>query len=527
MPELSALFTPIPPPRKALNPYLSIFILTIATFMEIVDTTVVNVALPRIASDLSSTPVEASWIIGSYLIANAMVLPISGWLAIYFGRKNYFQFCVVVFTVSSLFCGISTSLGSLIFFRVIQGLSGSGLATSEQAMIVDLVPPERLGRAFSIYAFGLVFGSIIGPSIGGWITDNFSWHWIFFVNVPIGIMSYILVRAFVHESERSQISRFEMLKKSPGVDWIGIILVIVGFGAFQLVMEEGNKEGWLESNFIILMIGIAFIAILIGLTWEYYQDSPAVDISMLGNRNFALSCTLVFIVRFVTFGTTFLIPYLAQTLLGFNATTAGLLLIPGAAVLLVMMPVVGYLTDRFDARKIIFVGLVLTFFSLWNLSSINLNIGFNDLAMVRVYQVFGLSFLSATMIAVGFYYVPPYKNDSASALINLSSNVGASLGVAVSTTLITRYTQFYINQFAYHTNNFNVNFTETLKGLSDTFRGQGLTAVQAAAKAKGVIWETMLREAAMNSIIDVFRLFMILIVFSIPIIFLLKAKKKA
>lgn len=494
--------------------------------MEVVDMTIVNVALPRIASDLSSTPAEASWLIGSYLIANAMVLPISGWLAIYFGRKNYFQICLVIFTASSFFCGISTNLEMLIFFRVIQGLSGSGLATSEQAMITDMFPPEKLGRAFSIYAFGMVFATIIGPSLGGWITDTFSWHWIFFINIPIGVLSYILVRIFIFESERSQNARLEALQKGKRIDWIGIILVVIGFGAFQLVMEEGNKEGWLESNFIVLTTGIALAAIIVGITWEYYQESPAMDISMFSNRNFTLSAILVFIIRFVIFGTTFLIPYLAQTLLDYNATNAGLLLIPGAITLLIMMPVAGYLADRFDARKVIFVGLIISFAAMWNLTTISLDVGFNDLATYRVIQIFGLSFLSSTMMAVGYYYVPPAKNDSASALINLASNLGASLGVAMATTLLSRNAQFYVNHSGYHTTDYNPNYTAEIERLTQVFVDQGLTVVQATAKAQAVLWETVNQQASMNAVIDVFRLFMMLILIAVPIVFLLKPKKK-
>ncbi len=494
--------------------------------MEVLDMTIVNVSLPRMASDLSSTPVETSWVIGSYLIANAMVLPISGWLAIYFGRKNYYQICVVIFTLSSLLCGLSTNLPMLIFFRIIQGLSGSGLATSEQAMIADLFPPEKLGRAFSIYAFGIVSAPIIGPTLGGWITDTYSWHWIFFINVPIGILSYLLVRGFITESPRSLTSRLELLKKGIRIDWIGIILVVIGFGAFELVLSEGNKEGWFDSNFILLTSAIAFFAILIGLTWSYYQDHPAVDISLFANRNFAISCILLFTVRFVIFGSTFVVPYFAQILLGYNATNAGLLLLPGALTLMVMMPLIGYLTDKFDARKIIIFGLIISAVAIWQLTSINLNIDFNDLAILRVYQIFGLSFLSATMMAVGFYYVPSEKNDSASSMITLCSNVGASLGVALSTTLITRNTQTYLNNFGYHTSNYNVNYTESLNTLIQSLQNQGLTAVQATAKANGIIWETMTKQASMLAVLDVFRFFMVMIILIIPIVFFLKAKPK-
>lgn len=513
-------------PQKPINPYLSIVILTIATFMEVLDSTVVNVSLPRIASDLSSTPIETSWIIGSYLIANAMILPISGWLAIYFGRKNYYQICVVIFTISSFLCGLSTNLGMLIFFRVIQGLSGSGLATSEQAMIADLFPPEKLGRAFSIYAFGLVTAPIIGPTLGGWITDTYSWNWIFFINVPIGIISYFLVRIFITESERSKQSRAKLLEMGKRIDWIGIILVVIGFGAFELVLEEGNKEGWFESNFIILSTAIAAIAILVGLTWAYYQENPAVDISMFENRNFTLSCILVFTVRFILFGSTFLIPYFAQVLLGYNATNAGLLLLPGALILMIMMPIVGFLTDKFDARKVIFAGLVLFAFALWNLSSINLQISFNDLVVFRIYQIFGLSFLSATMMAVGFYYVPSNKNDSASSMITLCSNLGASLGVAISTMLITRNTQFYINTFSSHTNKFDTNYTEAIKHLTKTLQHQGLTTFQATTKAQHILWDTVFQQASMNAILDIFRFFLIMIILVLPVVFFLKPKKK-
>lgn len=512
--------------KKTINPYIAIVILTIATFMEVMDATVVNISLHHIASDLSSTPIETSWIIGAYLIANAMVLPISGWLAIYLGRKNYYQICVVLFTLSSLFCGLSNNLETLIFFRVIQGLSGSGLATSEQAMIADLFHPEKLGRAFSIYGFGIVTAAVIGPSFGGWITDTLTWHWIFFINVPVGIISYFLVKIFIVESERSIKTRKELLKKGKRIDWTGIILIIIGFGALQLVLEQGNKENWLESNFIILMMAVAFVAILVGLTWAYYQDDPAFDISVFSNRNFALSCVLVFTIRFVIFGSTFLVPYFAQILLGYSATDAGLLLLPGAVILAIMMPIIGYVTDKVDTRKVIFCGLILFALALWSLNSINLQIGFNDLLILRAYQMLGLSFLSATMMAVGFYYVPAHKNDSASAMITLCSNIGASLGVAVSTMLITRNTQFYLNTFNQHFSEYNPNYTNALKELTLALQHQGLTLFQATTKAKGMLFETMFQQASMNAILDIFRLFMILVILVVPVVFFLKPKKK-
>lgn len=513
-------------PPRAVNPYFSIFILIIATFMEVLDMNIVNVSIPKIASDLNSSPAETSWIIGAYLVANAMILPISGWLAIQLGRKTYYQTCLLIFTASSFLCGISTNLEILVFFRIIQGLSGSGLATSSQAIIADIFPPEKLGRAFSIYAFGVVMAPVMGPTLGGWITDTFSWKWIFFINVPIGLLAYVLVKTFITESERSKNSRLERLKVGRKIDWVGIILVVVGFGALQIVLEEGNKESWFESNFIVFVSAIAFITILVGLTWEYYQEHPAVDISLFANRNFAISCILLFTNRFVMLGSTFLVPYFAQSLLDYSATNAGLLLLPGALTLLIMMPIVGYLTDKIDVRKILLFGLVVFGLALWNLTSLSLQVSFYDLAFFRTYQIFGLSFLSATMMTVGFYYVPPEKNDNASAMISLCANTGASLGIAVSTMLIYRNTQIYINHFGYHTSNYNQNYTETIKDLAQTLQNHGLTAFQANAKAQGMVWETVNQQASLLAILDVFWIYIVLIILTIPVVFFLKPKKK-
>ncbi|MBC7798978.1 MAG: DHA2 family efflux MFS transporter permease subunit, partial [Pyrinomonadaceae bacterium] len=459
--ESDSTKTVLSPFFSAFTPYLPIFLLTVATFMEVLDTTIVNVAVPKISGNLSASPEETTLVISSYLVANAVILPLSGWLASYFGRKRYYMVCVFLFTLSSLFCGLSTNLGSLIFFRILQGLSGGGLAPSEQAIIADTMPPERLGRAFSIYAVGLSVAPVIGPTIGGYITDTYSWHWIFFINVPIGLISLLLVHFFVHESKKTVAARAKFLREKPGVDWVGIGLIAIGIGALEIFLEQGPKGDWFESDFVFLLAGVAFVALLVGITWEYYVKNPAVDISLFRYRNFTAACILVFAVSFVATGSIFLIPYLAQTSLGYSTMSAGMIGLPGALTLMIMLPFIGYLLDKIDARKVIFFGLFGTMLAMWNFTTvISLQVDYYTLATARVFQSFSGAFLAVSVNTAAYTDVPPDKNNSASALLNLARNSGASLSIALVVTIITRQTQIHTNYLGQHINNYNPNFTQ-------------------------------------------------------------------
>lgn len=508
-----------------INPYFSIAILTIATFMEVLDLTIANVAVPRIAGDLSVPFADASWVIGSYLVANAAILPISGWLTTRFGRKQYYMACVCGFVASSLMCGFSTNLGTLIFFRFLQGASGSGLAVSEQAIIADAVPPEKLGRAFSIYASFMFIAPVLGPTVGGFITDNFSWHWVFFINVPIGIISLVLVYFFVHESEVALEAAEQRRREHASIDWVGILLFVGGIACLELVLEQGPKENWFESNLILLGAITAFFALLIGATWEWYQPHPAVDVEMFKHPHFAACCVLMFAVALVLYGSTFLIPYTVQTLLDYSATNSGLVLLPGAIVSLIMMPIVGWLLDVVDARKILLFGLAATILAVWHLSSINLNISFNDLAAARGFQAFGLSFLAASVNTVAYYHLPKGKNNSASALLNLVRNTGASMSIALTVTLLRQRTETHVTNLSYHASNYNPNFTEAIKQLTRNFKEQGLNALQAKNFSYDVMWNELVKQASMKAVLEVFEVFLILFVLAIPMVFLLKNKR--
>jgi DHA2 family multidrug resistance protein len=516
-----------PPAEKTASPYVAVFVLTLATFMSVLDSTIVNVSLPKMAGDLASTPTEIIWIISSYIIANAAIIPISGWLATYFGRKRYYMACVLGFTVTSVFCGLATNLESLIFFRILQGLSAGGIAPSEQAIIADITPPDKLGRTFSIYGLGVSLAPIMGPTLGGYITDTLSWHWIFFINLPIGIVSLILTALFVKESKQAEENSRKFRKGDKVVDWMGIILFVTGIAALELLLGEGPKEGWLESDFILLIFGYCVISLVGGIAWEYYQDKPAVDISLFKDWSFTGSCVLILTVSFVISGTGFLIPFFTQTLLGYTAMDAGMIGLPGTICQLITIQAIGYLSDKTDIRKIIFVGLILTTLAVWNLSGFNLETGYNDLVWARVYFAISIAFLAATVNTAAYNGIAPEKNNSASALLNLARTMGASFGIALTSTIIATRSQIHINNFSYYTNVFNQNFTETINNLSQIFQNQGLKTIEATGVARGAIWSEMLRQSTMNAILDAIGVYVVLHICVIPLAFLLKRKKAA
>ncbi len=507
------------------SPYVVVFVLTLATFMSVLDSTVVNVSLPKMAGDLSSTPTEIVWIISSYIVANAAILPISGWLATYFGRKRFYMACVAGFTVTSVLCGFATNLETLIFFRILQGLTAGGIAPSEQAIIADVTPQDKLGRIFSVYGLGISIAPVLGPTLGGYITDTLSWHWIFFINLPIGILSLVLTSIFVKESKQAEELAREFRQSGKTIDWVGIILFVTGIAALELLLSEGPKSGWLESTFITLVLAYTIVSLLVGITWEYYQRKPAVDIFMFKDRAFTASCILILAVTFVLSGVSFIIPFFTQTLLGYTAMDAGMIGLPGTICQLVVIQVMGYVSDKVDIRKIIFVGLVLMVFAIWNFSTFNLNTGYNDMVWARVYFSITIAFVATTINTVAYYGIKPEKNNSASALLNLARNMGASFGIALTSTIISIRSQVHINNLTEHTNALNPNFTGAIGNLTKTFHDQGLKTLDAMGAAQGQMWHEVLRQATMNSILDAIRVYIILHLCVIPLVFLLKAKK--
>jgi DHA2 family multidrug resistance protein len=432
------------------NPWLVAITVTLATFMEVLDTSVANVALPHISGSLSVGVDESTWVLTSYLVANAIVLPISGWIASVVGRKRFYMSCVVLFTTSSFLCGLAPNLGALIFFRVLQGLGGGGLQPSEQAILADTFPPAKRGMAFAFYGFAVVFAPAIGPTLGGWITDYYSWRWIFYINIPVGILSLFMTHTFVHDPPYLVEERRLHSGRTFRIDFVGLSLVAIGLGCLQVMLDRGEREDWFASSFIQGMTATAALAILLAIVWELRHPFPVVDLRLLGERNFGTAMVLMLLLGFVLLASTVLIPQLAQVLLGYTATRAGLVISPGGVVLMACMPVVGLLVSRVDARLLISFGFLSSGLALVYLSRFSLDIDFGHLALARVLQSSGLAFVFIPINTVSYSYVPRNKTNEASGLINLARNIGGSIGISVTQTLIARRAQVHQTYISAH-----------------------------------------------------------------------------
>jgi len=416
-------------PDGSINPWVIAVTVTLATFMEVLDTSIANVALPHIGGTLAASPDESTWVLTSYLVSNAIVLPLSGWLSSVIGRKRFYMSCVALFTVSSFLCGLAPSLGMLVIFRIMQGAGGGGLQPSEQAILNDTFPLAKRGMAFAVYGIAVVVAPTIGPWLGGWITDNYSWRWIFYINIPVGIISLLLTSLLV--SDPPYMKRASV-KEGFRIDYIGIGLISLGLGSMQIILDKGQREDWLASGFIRFFAVTMVIGIIAGIIWELREKHPVVDLRMLRDRNFAIATTAMFFLGFVLYSTTVLIPQLLQSLLGYSAEMAGLALSPGGAVIMVMMPVVGILVSRVDTRILISFGCTVSAIALFVMAGWNLNLDYKHAVLGRMLQSFGLAFLFIPINVVAFSFVPKELTNMGTGIINLARNIGASVALPLS-----------------------------------------------------------------------------------------------
>jgi DHA2 family multidrug resistance protein len=448
-----------PLPRSAAgnhNPWMIAVVVSIATFMEVLDTTIANVALRHIGGSLAADQDESTWILTSYLVSNAIVLPVSGWLANVIGRKRFYMICVGLFTFSSLLCAMSTSLSMMLTARVLQGIGGGGMAPTEQSMFADTFPPEKRAQAFALYGLTVVSAPAIGPVLGGWLTDNLSWHWVFLINLPVGLLSLTLVGLLVVEPEVLKQERRDLLAKGLNIDVLGLILVVLGFGALQILLDRYELDDGFSSGFISTL-GIISGSSLLGLiVWELFHPQPVVDVRLLGHRGFGICCGLMFLVGFLLISTTQLLPQLAQTLLGYDATTSGMTLAAGGVVTLFVMPISGVVTGRLIQPKwLILMAVIGTGWSMLAASNLDLNISFWSISAARMSQVIWLPFLFIPLSAVSYVGLPPGRSNEASALINLMRNLGGSVGVSFVTTMLAERTQFHHARLAEHITAYN------------------------------------------------------------------------
>ena len=446
-------------PRSAAgdrNPWLIAVVVSIATFMEVLDTTIANVALRHIGGSLAADQDESTWILTSYLVSNAVVLPVSGWLANVIGRKRFYMICVGLFTASSLLCAMSTSLGMMLTARVLQGIGGGGMAPTEQSMFADTFPPEKRAQAFALYGLTVVSAPAIGPVLGGWLTDNLSWHWVFLINLPVGLLSLTLVGLLVVEPQVLQQERRALLAKGLHIDVFGLILVFVGFGTLQIMLDRYEIDDGFSSGFIATLGVVSAVSLVTLVFWELVHPQPVVNIRLLGYRSFGICCGLMFLVGFLLISTTQLLPQLAESLLGYNATTSGLTLGVGGIATLVLMPVAGVVTGRLIQPKwLVLMAVVGIGLSMLSASQLDVDIGFWNISSARILQVVWLPFLFIPISAVSYVGLPPSRSNEGSALINLMRNLGGSVGVSFVTTMLEERTQFHHARLAEHITAYN------------------------------------------------------------------------
>jgi len=504
------------------NPWSIIAVISIATFMEVLDTSIANVALNHIAGSLSASVDEAAWVITTFLVANAVIIPISGWLADVFGRKPYYMASVALFTVSSLVCGLSTSLPMLIVARIVQGLAGGGLAPVEQSMMVDTFPPAKRGLAFAAYGVVVIVGPVLGPSLGGWITDNYSWHWVFLINVPIGILSLVLVTFFVEEPEVLKKQTTKIRRKGISIDMVGFVLVALFLGFLEITLDRGQRDDWFASPLIMVSTVICVGSFLAFIPWELSRKDPIVEVKLFRNPNFAISNLFMVIMGLIIFGTTQFIPQLLQQVLGYTATNAGLALTAGGMATLVMMPLAGFLSSRVDARILIGMALLVQGVALWNMAGLNTNISFHDAAVARMIQAFALPFVFVTISNIAYVGVSQKDNNQASALMNVSRNLGGTFGISLVQTMLARQSQVHQAQYVETLNPLNPNYTRGVNAIAHGLMSNGMTQAQALHAAPAQLYRALGRQALMLSYIDVFHVLMWVVFATVPLVFLLR-----
>jgi MFS transporter, DHA2 family, multidrug resistance protein len=507
--------------RPAINPWIIAIAVTLATFMEVLDTSIANVALPHIAGSLSAGQDESTWVLTSYLVSNAIVLPLSGWLSSIVGRKNFYMGCVALFTISSFLCGLAPNLATLIFFRVLQGAGGGGLQPSEQAILADTFPPAKRGMAFAVYGMAVVTAPAIGPTLGGWITDNFTWRWIFFINIPVGIISILLTTRLIHDPPYFRRRKLSETK----IDYIGLGFVALGLGTLQVVLDKGQRDDWFESHFIVTLALIATAALIFVIFWEWHHKDPIIDLHLFRDRTFGISNLLMFMLGFALLGSTLLLPLFSQTMLGYTAQKAGLSLMPGGFVIIILLPLVGFLLSRYTPRWLLLLGLLILSYSLFHMTHFDLDIDFQTVAAARMIQAAGMAFLFVPINTAAYAFLPREKNNAASGLMNLARNIGGSVGISVVTTMLDRRTQLHLTNLASHLSASNAALRMRLNALGQMVQSRGGPPAGTSSVPWAMIQANVARQATMLAYLDCFWFLGVAILLMVPMVFLIRKSR--
>jgi MFS transporter, DHA2 family, multidrug resistance protein len=511
-------------PKYAINPWPIALTVTIATFMEALDSSIANVALPHIAGSLSATADQATWVLTSYLVSNGIILPLGAWLSEVMGRKRFYMTCVALFTICSFLCGIAPSLGMLIVFRVLQGAGGGGLQPSEQAILADTFPPERLGMAFAIYGMAVVLAPSIGPTLGGWITDNYSWRWIFYINVPIGIVSLLLTNHFVQDPDylKEKMERQRRSNRRLRIDYLGIGLIALGIGCLQVVLDKGQEDDWFASHLIATLSTISATSIVALVIWELRHKSPVIELRLLKNFNFAAASLMMFVLGVALYAATALLPLFMQELAGYTAELAGLVLSPGGLLMIVTMPIAGQLSSRVQARWLAAAGFLLTGLALWHMTRLDLQASFSTYTLDYLFQRFGVAFMFIPINTLAYLDVPPGKSNQISSIINLFRNLGASVGISMVTTLTQRRAQIHQDTLSMHLSTFNPALRDQLSGLTNNLFHSGMSSADASHQALGRMYLMVQTQASTEAYLDTLKVLALICFCMLPVFPLLK-----
>ena len=503
------------------NPWLIAVVVTVAAFMEVLDTTIVNVSLPHIAGSLSSSYDDATWALTSYLVANGIVLTISGWLSDLLGRKRYFMICIGMFTVCSFLCGTSTSLPELIIFRLAQGFFGGGLQPNQQSIILDTFEPSQRGKALGVVAIATIVAPIIGPTLGGYITDNFSWRWIFFINIPVGALGLFGVATLVEDPP------WIKNKRSRGIDYIGIALITLGLGCLQVALDRGEDEDWLNSPFIRVMFLLAFLGITGAIGWLLTAKRPVVNLHVMGDRNFALGVLFIACMAFILYSSAVIIPQFAQQVIGYTATLAGLILSPGGVVIILLIPIVTRILPLIPTKWLITTGFTVMGCALIYSSILVPNMTFEHMALIRASQTMGLAFMFVPISVVAYSTLPRELNGDAAALYTMFRNVSGSIGISLATALITSRTQVREAYLSRWLTPLNQPYNALVQQDQAALLSMGHAAATTRDTAVGLIYQTLRTQASVLAYSDVFRYCAIAAFCVVPFTFLLSNYRPA
>jgi MFS transporter, DHA2 family, multidrug resistance protein len=510
---------PMPAAERVINPWIIAVSVMFGTFMEVLDTTVVNVSLPHIAGTLSATPEEATWTLTSYIIANAIVLPLTGWLVGVFGRKRLLLTAVTGFTIGSILCGMAQSLTALVVFRIIQGASGGCLQPLSQAVMLETFPPEKRGKAMALWSVGIIVAPILGPLLGGWITESYSWRWLFYINVPVGILSIFMMNTFLHDPPNLN----QGISKK--VDGWGIGFLVLGIACLQFVLDKGQQEDWFDSGRILLLSIVAVIAVIAFIVRELTTADPVVRLSIFKDKTYAAGTFLITVLGFVLYGSLVILPIFLQTMIHYPAIQAGFATAPRGVGAFIMMPIAGLLVNKIDPRKLLALGIVTASGSLLYFSTINQNAGYWNIFWPQFVQGMSLGLIFLPLSTVTMFNLAKQDLRYATSMFNLMRNLGGSVGIAIGTAMISRATQSHMSQLGENVNDYNPASQSMMAQLKATLMASGMDAVAATERAYAMVAGMIMQQAMMVAYLDTFRIYGLVFLFALPLVMLLRRPK--